>query len=249
MMRRYEAVPHPFVLRPIERLDENGRVSLALTIFGDGVRHLPLMIYALKEAAGGERGIAGNRLKLRRVLQEEKPGSDTWAEIFREGDAIAPLPAVSPILPSAPNRIEIRFHTPLRVKRGGLHVRPDIFRFSDLFGNVLRRVSMLMYFHGGARLDVPFRELVDRSKSVTCETVLRWKDWLRYSSRQKTEMRLGGVIGAVQVADQDLEPFWPFVWLGQWTHAGAGATMGLGHYTIASLPARSVLSQDTTLMP
>lgn len=248
MMRRYESVPHPFVLRPVERLGENDRVSLALTIFGDAIRHLPMVIYALKEAAGAERGIAGNRLELRRVLQEESPGSDAWIEIFREGGAIAPLPAVAPMLPPVPNRLEVRVHTPLRLKRSGLHVCPEAFGFSDLFGNILRRVSMLTYFHGGTRLDAPFRELMDRSRSVTSESALRWKDWVRYSARQKTQMRLGGLVGVVRVSHQDLAPFWPFLWIGQWTHAGAGTTMGLGHYTLASLP-EGELALERSMLP
>jgi CRISPR/Cas system endoribonuclease Cas6 (RAMP superfamily) len=37
-----------------------------------------------------------------------------------------------------------------------------------------------------------------------------------------------------------LDAFWPYLWLGQWTHAGKGTSMGMGAYTIqpASLPTR-----------
>jgi CRISPR/Cas system endoribonuclease Cas6 (RAMP superfamily) len=31
-----------------------------------------------------------------------------------------------------------------------------------------------------------------------------------------------------------LEVFWPYLWLGQWTHIGKGTSMGMGAYTIQS---------------
>jgi len=41
---------------------------------------------------------------------------------------------------------------------------------------------------------------------------------------------MGGLIGEIELDGADLEPFWPYLWLGQWTHAGKGAVMGLGRY-------------------
>jgi hypothetical protein len=43
---------------------------------------------------------------------------------------------------------------------------------------------------------------------------------------------MGGLTGEITFADSDLEPFWPWLWLGQWTHAGKGAVMGLGGYRL-----------------
>jgi CRISPR/Cas system endoribonuclease Cas6 (RAMP superfamily) len=33
----------------------------------------------------------------------------------------------------------------------------------------------------------------------------------------------------------DLEDYWPYLWLGQWTHVGKGTSMGMGAYTIETL--------------
>lgn len=67
---------------------------------------------------------------------------------------------------------------------------------------------------------------------------LAWKDWTRYSSRQKTTMQMGGLVGEILLELAEDAPFWPYLWLGQWVHAGKGTSMGLGCYTIepASLP-------------
>jgi hypothetical protein len=51
-------------------------------------------------------------------------------------------------------------------------------------------------------------------------------------------MRMGGLLGEIALAGAGLEPFWPYLWLGQYVHTGAATSMGLGRYTItsASLP-------------
>ena len=64
---------------------------------------------------------------------------------------------------------------------------------------------------------------------------LRWYDWSRYSSRQQTTVPMGGLVGTIELAGDGLEPFWPYLWLGQWTHAGKGAVMGLGGYRIETV--------------
>ena len=51
-------------------------------------------------------------------------------------------------------------------------------------------------------------------------------------TRQKTEMQMGGLLGSFQVDSVQLGELWPYLWLGQWTHAGKAATMGLGRYRI-----------------
>ena len=39
----------------------------------------------------------------------------------------------------------------------------------------------------------------------------------------------------LDLAGHDLAEFWPYLWLGQWTHVGKGTSMGMGAYTIESL--------------
>ena len=60
---------------------------------------------------------------------------------------------------------------------------------------------------------------------------MTWKDWTRFSSRQKQEMTLGGVIREWSLRG-DLVPFLPWLWLGQWLHVGKNATMGMGKYSL-----------------
>jgi len=98
---------------------------------------------------------------------------------------------------------------------------------------------MISYFHTDTPLEIDFAGLIRTSEQVPIhEAELGWMDWTRYSSRQDTTMEMGGILGRFALSGRDLEALWPYLWLGQWTHAGKAATMGLGRYRIdtASLP-------------
>ncbi|MCU0841233.1 MAG: CRISPR system precrRNA processing endoribonuclease RAMP protein Cas6 [Thiobacillaceae bacterium] len=229
-MRRYETAPHPFILEPDE--DEGEDYTLGFTLVGLANRHLALFIHALAKAAEGPKGVTGNRLRLVAVEQEAAPGSDDWRLIHRPGESLEALPAAWQEAPDAPPACRIRLLTPLRVKRDGRHVGPDEFRFADLFGHLLRRVSMLTAFHTDTPLETDFRALMELARGIEAPCELTWQDKTRYSKRQKAAMQLGGVVGHIDLAGTDLGPLWPYLWLGQWLHAGSGATMGLGRYRI-----------------
>lgn len=235
-MRRYVTAPHPFVLEP----DSGGATRayrLVFTLVGQANRHLPIFVHALQEAAESDRGVSGNRLELVSVQQEVSPGAGEWRLIYEPDGNLTPLPPATPAIPMIERgTVEIRIDMPLRVKRDGRHVGPEDFRFADLFSNVLRRISMLTHFHTATALDAEFRHLIDAAKEVEAQTDLRWRTLTRYSTRQKTVMKVGGVVGSLRVEAAQIQKLWPFLWLGQWVHAGSGATMGLGQYHVASLP-------------
>jgi hypothetical protein len=78
---------------------------------------------------------------------------------------------------------------------------------------------------------------------------LQWLDWERYSSRQKQKLRMGGLTGAVDLDGSQLADLWPYIWLGQWTHAGKGTSMGLGRFEIRRLDAGEAVPQACETPP
>lgn len=91
---------------------------------------------------------------------------------------------------------------------------------------------MLTAFHTETPLETDFRGLMALAQQVQAHTELFWEDKPRYSRTQGAAMKLGGVVGSIKLSGADLTPFWPYLWLGQWLHAGSGATMGLGQYRL-----------------
>lgn len=237
-MTRYPTVPLPYLLN-IEFNQRPNEYVLGLTLLGEARRHLPYVVYALKLA--GEQGIgpARRKLNLREVRQLDFE-SGNWNGIYRPDQPLSVEPAGCPGIPERPAALEIHLQTPLRLKRDNHLVTPETFRFRDLFSVLLRRISMLTYFHGASALETDFAGLTAASERVAIKAIdLHWRDWTRYSSRQKTTMQMGGLMGRFQLEGGDLEPFWPYLWIGQWVHAGKSVTMGLGRYRIEPASLRS----------
>lgn len=233
-LNKYPEAPHPYVLTPGPQrgvLLKGAAVTLNLTLFGHGLRQLPYVIHALNQA--GEHGLTARRtpLMLRRVWQQDEIHG--WQTIYQPGAELRPATPLTPQPPPCPPEFQVRFETPLRVKRGGHFATPERFDFAAFFSGLLRRISLLMTFHGDKALTTDFKALSQAARTIAlAKADLHWREYTRYSSRQNTTMQLGGVMGVIELEGAELAPFWPYLWLGQWTHAGKAATMGLGRYRI-----------------
>jgi hypothetical protein len=232
-MRLYDRIPHPFVL------DANGTggthlrgapVVLHVALIGRANQRVEEVVRALALAADRGAGRSRGRLRLVRVEVELRPGIDKWRPLGDlSGGDIAVVPEVPPV--SGPVRIHLV--TPLRLREAEHNVTPSAFRPHHLLRNLLRRASLLSYFHSEAPLETDFARLTAEARSVEMsEADLRWLDWQRYSSRQRTYLSMGGLVGSFTLQSADLGPWWPILWTGQWLHAGKGTSMGLGKYRI-----------------
>jgi hypothetical protein len=241
-MKRYRAAPHPFTfVLPFDepRPDAEPRGAVGVTLIGHANRYLGYVIHAL--GAAGREGIGRGRVRhALAAVQQRAQTTGEWLRVYAPGETLRQRPPEAPPTPAVPQRVHLSLLTPLRVKREGRLVGADRLRFADLFSALLRRISMLTYFHGDSPLETEFRALSDAALAINAECPeLRWRDWTRYSTRQHSRMLMGGVVGQFTLRGDSLEPFWPYLWLGQWTHAGHAASMGLGRYrldTLASLP-------------
>lgn len=230
-MRKYTATPHPFVFRFTERESSSKEFSIDINLFGHGQRFFPYIIHAMHMA--GQDGIGGNRqpFHLNRVDTIDFHGQN--ATVYQEAELRDLQPLQSPSLPEMPKKINITFHSPVRIKQDNKNLAASHFSFGALFGSLLRRISMICYFHTDTPLETDFAGLTVAARNIQFSSQnLHWYDWTRYSSRQQTEMQMGGLLGSVSLNMQGLDDFWPYIWLGQWTHVGKGTSMGMGAYTI-----------------
>jgi hypothetical protein len=139
-------------------------------------------------------------------------------------------------VPRFPNTsvITLKITTPLRLQSQGHPVAPENLRPRTLFTALLRRASLLFELHAGMPpVGADAARLAAAAERLTDERNLQWKDWTRFSSRQKHAMTLGGVIGEWRLTG-DLRELLPWFWLGQWLHVGKETTMGMGMYSLAS---------------
>ncbi|MFZ0257353.1 MAG: CRISPR system precrRNA processing endoribonuclease RAMP protein Cas6, partial [Gammaproteobacteria bacterium] len=243
--RRFTSIPHPFILaldRPgPRRVLSRQFVSVGVNLVGEANNAVPYLIHALNLA--GQRGIgtAQGRFRVASVHQEPKLGEDVWEQVYDIGSATyRRLPTALFQLSPPPDRIALILMTPLRIKRDGRFVVPRTFRPGDLLYHLGLRLAMLQAFYGGdGSPDIPRRIELEEPEGLLLEHNLHWHEWTRYSSRQQTEMQMGGLIGDMVLDGAVARPYWSRLWMGQWCHLGKGTSMGLGRYRltdVASLP-------------
>jgi len=236
-MCKYTAAPHPFVIKArLEKQHNSNEYQLGIILFGRSYRYLPYIIHAFDKA--GKHGLGGKRQRFQLEQVNQLQAGQAPQLIYQDGKLLQAALSETIAIPDCPSELTIRLDTPLRIKQDGQNCNEQRLTFAAFFGSLLRRQSMLTYFHTDQPLETDFAGLMAEARAVDISgRQLGWHDWTRYSSRQQTQMNMGGLLGSFSLSG-DLQHFWPYLWLGQWTHTGKGTSMGLGAYTItaASLP-------------
>lgn len=231
--RSAEQAPHPYVLMPEPdwRRREVRWETVEVTLLGHGVDQWAYVLHALKQ--GAERGVGAERVVLRLAEAEEEKAGVGWQQAMRGDGVLIAGAAETPAIPAMPERVRIELVTPVRVRREHDLVEPERLGLDEFVAAVLRRLALLSRFHTQAAWKMDHAGLREAARGArVTEQRLRWQDWARYSNRQQKKIPMGGVVGWYEVETAGLEGVWPFVWLGQWAHAGKGAVMGLGRYRV-----------------
>jgi len=240
MLRKYTSVPHPFVLNPMtgeKGLYKPGMtLKFGMTLVGRAAEYVPYFVFAFMKM--GERGMGKGRGKFRvtRIDVLDSSGSPVEAvyenEILKSPETVLTDEDVRELARAAPSdRISLTFLTPLRVRYQDRFCRE--IQFHILIRSLLRRLSSLLYFHCGERLDIPFKEIIERAESVKLtRNETRWYDWERFSGRQKRRIKMGGVVGTVSY-EGDITEFLPLLIAGAWVNVGKGTSFGLGNFELS----------------
>jgi len=234
-LQKFSEIPAPFVVEPPawgERDYAPGEtLEFHLVLAGRALAQLALILFAWQRALGHGIGRGDGKARLRRVWLVEDSGGDTL--VFDDtGGQLAEHAAHLPPPPAGlagTDRIGLRFTTPLRIQHEGRPLRPKALTPRAFLMALTRRVALISEFHLGHRMEIDFHDLALRAAGVESDKELAWRDWTRYSSRQKQEMILGGCVGA-WILRGELAPFLPFLHAGRWLHAGKNASFGLGRY-------------------
>jgi hypothetical protein len=250
MSWRVTTAPHPFVLRLPWPNDKHAEPDAAkrecrvgLTIFGRADRYLPQLVIGLQQAALS--GIGPGRSRWRYL---ETRDLATGATVHSRDSAFASVVSRAIEVPQCPSEVRIELLSPLRIRRENDLATPESFEFGGMVSALLRRLSQLCAFHEGSTFDVDFRGLIAAARMVEPRLQsLRWADWTRYSSRQGTAMKMGGLLGSFVLDGRAIEKFWPYLVVGQATLVGKGTSFGLGQYQIESLRSAMPAVPDGTV--
>lgn len=234
IMRKYSAAPHPFVIEPPSETKRGfvpgNEITFNLILIGKAIGYLPYFIYAFDEL--GEIGIGKGKGKfeLRSVECDGKTIYDSESKTLKHIKT-ASLSFYNAGSGEGCSDIKLNFLTPTRILYNG-SLTLDL-QFHILIRQLLRRLSLLSYFHcGGNPSEIDFKGMIEKAKEVKVKkSNLCWYDWERYSARQDTRMKMGGFLGEITF-EGDIQAFLPLVKAGEVLHVGKGTTFGLGKYEI-----------------
>ncbi len=232
-----EDAPRPFVVRPVLanpgtfRKDET--FSFEVVLIGKAIEYVPHVIVTMERMGLAGLGKRRGKARLKKVVNATRDlvVYDHSIGELNEGSL---LPDKVDDLSSLDleHRASFDFLTPYRSKIRGTLVSE--LSFVELIRSLSRRIELLDALYGHKELKLDRRSLVAAASSVRTvgeATSLHWRDWERYSSRQGTKMRFGGLVGIFTV-EGELAPFGPLLLYGQRIHAGKQTTFGLGWYRI-----------------
>ncbi len=236
---RYVRMPVPFVLRvPFGRswqpeLKAGDPVEFEMVLVGPAHLDLPYYVLALSEL--GRAGLGPSRLHMH-LERVEAWTPEGYVPVYhgREGQLRVNVPPVllDHVAASAPlpdsGRLTVRFATPARLDLRGDLVYP--VEFHHLVRALHQRLQALAACYGGPEPgQVPF-DLAEGARTARDRT--RWVDLQRYSTRQRTEMKIGGAVGTVTYENIDFSPFARLLAFGEWLGVGKLTSMGLGQMEV-----------------
>ena len=229
-VRPYVFEPHGFA----ERYGPGDLLKFDLLLFGDAVELQAFAVLACERLAEAGLGYRRARFELQRVAFEDRRGA--WRSGFERGVRRWGEKAPAAPLPGEPlpgDRLTLRLLTPVRIKGDGRLIRHFDFRL--LASRMLRRTLELAHLAGGgaeAAGDFDVEAFLERAEGVRVDDArTRWFDWRRFSNRQGSTMKLGGVVGEIDL-EGDLEPFSALLRTAEVVHVGKGATFGLGKVAV-----------------
>lgn len=233
---KFNSAPAPYILNPplskCQAFYPGNILEFELVLVGRAIVGLPHFIYAFMEA--GRRGLGGERGKYR-VLRVDWLDNGTPIPVYSmEADELQPWsPQGSIRCDGNEGKVEsIRLHflTPLRIKEKGDLLTSFVFPL--FFERLTQRITLLTAFYGNGKGSPNFSGLERLvPEIVVSSSALHWYEWGRYSHRQNSSMKLGGLRGEVRLTGE-LGPFMAILRLGEQINVGQSTTFGLGRYEI-----------------
>lgn len=215
--------PAPMVIEPMNGghvLAAGQTAHFDFVLIGQHAQqHLPLLERAWQQALRdgvGDRVLSGQRgdAEMLTLTALNQPKADFLAA-------------------DRPDYAHVQLFSPLRLQENGQITQPQQFNAHGFLWSLVRRYHLLLQLYGQAQpIDDTLHTAIEK---VGTQQQLQWKDWTRWSNRQKKTMKLSGLSGYFLL--ENLSPvLWPYLYAGQWLHVGKNSMFGLGHYQLL-LPA------------
>jgi len=224
-------VSHPYTMYTgVNMFTKVDMVPLYITLFGKGSEYIPHIYFSLLRA--GSKGIFKSRIPFRvmDVIANDKKIMD------EKGDLNVKIEkkvwTMDKNMKKSNYNIGADIKTPVRMKVRGKYSID--FSAEDLFRAIYRRASILSFMYGKI-IDLETCHEFDFRHTGVFKKELRWIDYSYFSARQRTEMKIGGVIGKIFIEDvlSDFEV--SLLKFAELFHVGKNVSFGFGKIKFAEL--------------
>lgn len=185
---------HPFILSCSEDFGVYvNSMNFRLSLFGRGIDYFPYICYTFLN--GENNGLFRQRApySIQRITSD-----DTLVYDGKKDDLNIPELkdwSVSNSENVVDTEIKINFVTPVRMKIQGAFTSRITYR--DIIFSAFEKAVVMTKMYGVYRQNNISEKMLSEKSEKSC---LKWKDYKRYSSRQKTEMLFGGNLGSITVS-------------------------------------------------
>lgn len=187
---------HPFTIYTDRDVKQSfDTLELTLTLIGKGIEYFPYIFYALLKA--GEKGLFRERMPYK--IDKIESVDDNIVVYDGKDEALNLIEPKKYQFNDALScdfngKLSLHFLSPIRIKVNGQYT--DKLTYKDILINAARRLSVLESMYGSGE-EVKF-SLKNMSEKKSLDS-FRWVDYQRFSARQSSEMKLGGVKGEIEV--------------------------------------------------
>lgn len=238
VLKKYDAIPQPFLFNNFNK--KSARiVSFNLILIGKSIDYLPFLVYTF-DYIGKEEGLGKDRIKfkLAKIYSYNKINDFFNSQsllIYKDEkllnkNSVLKFEELENIIPENVNKISLEFVNPVRIKHQSKLIK--LPEFHIIIRALLHRISALMYFHCNIPLNIDFKEIIEKSKYIKLiKHNIKWKEYQRFSTRQKERLRLGGFVGNAEY-EGELSIFLPLLYAGMFINIGKQTSFGLGEYKV-----------------
>ncbi len=229
-VRRHQKPPLPFIF-DLPLLPEGAHhcrdLEVGLTLVGSATASAGAFVAAMRELSAADLGDGSFTLSLDGVVSRGLFGERLPLEFARQSGApknlqLLPLSDVASGGGGGGERLTLSLVTPLRLFHEGKGLRS--FDCSLFLRGVVRRVSSLVAAYGDGEMADDFRWLAHQSREVrVTESRIRFD--------LSGGMTAAGMMGEA-LLEGELEPFLPYLRLGEYLHAGKGGSWGFGRFQL-----------------
>jgi hypothetical protein len=195
--------------------------DFSLYLFEEETKSLPYMLSAIKKMVE-EQGFGKEQqtFRLKEIVAN--------GQIVYDGRTFLSLEHIVPQrlkIERYTPAVELEFTMPLRIKESNVFAREGV-QLHTLIGNIRSRYMQLK--------GEPRSRMQERVEGDITHQSLRFVEMQRYSNRQKTGMRMGGLKGKMIIENLD-ENSYRYLKIGEIIGAGKQTVFGLGSYIMKEL--------------